>query len=140
MPPAATTTATTAQPSVTLHGIPNCNTVKQAREWLTQHGIDYRFHDFKKAGVDAALIEGWLRDVDLAVLINRKGTTWRGLDDTQKAAADNRAQAIALMIASPSVIKRPVLTMAGKDGARTVVGFTDALYQNLILNLPKNAS
>ncbi len=133
MPPAGTAAvAATEAPSVTLHGIPNCNTVKQARDWLAQHGIAYRFHDFKKAGIDAALVEGWLRDVELAVLINRKGTTWRGLDEAQKAAADNRQQAIALMIASPSVIKRPVLTIAdGKHDGRTVVGFTDALYRSL---------
>jgi arsenate reductase len=124
-------------PAVTLYGIPNCNTVKQARDWLEQHGIDYRFHDFKKTGVDTALIDSWLPQVGLALLINRKGTTWRGLDDSQKAAATDRQQAIALMIASPSVIKRPVLSIGGN---RTVVGFSTALYQELFSTHNKNAS
>lgn len=120
--------------TITLYGIPNCDTVKKARNWLTENGQPYVFHDFKKDGITTALISGWLHDVPADVLINRKGTTWRKLSDEQKAAADNSngddAGAIELMLASPSVIKRPVLSYAGK----TSVGFSDALYQQIFTN------
>ncbi len=113
--------------SITLYGIPNCDTVRKARTWLEARGIAYAFHDFKKAGLDQDLVAGWLRDVDWDVLVNRKGTTWRGLDEARKAAVADAAGATALMLESPSVIKRPVLV---KDG-RTHVGFTDAGYQHI---------
>lgn len=113
--------------TITLYGIPNCDTVKKARTWLETNGIDYTFHDFKKNGIDAALIKGWLKDVPRDTLINRKGTTWRKVSDEQKAEADNDAGAIELMLESPSVIKRPVLSGAGK----TSVGFSADAYQQI---------
>ncbi|MDB5774758.1 MAG: ArsC family reductase [Herbaspirillum sp.] len=116
-----------AKPAVTVYGIPNCSTVKNARVWLDEHGIAYTFHDFKKAGVDLALVDSWLPHLGLDVLINRKGTTWRALSDAQKAAAEDRGQATALMIAQPSVIKRPVLAV---DGV-VHVGFSDAVYSQI---------
>lgn len=112
---------------ITVYGIPNCNTVKSARDWLDSHGIAYAFHDFKKAGVTEALVESWLPHVGLDVLINRKGTTWRALSDAQKDAVADKKKAIALMIAQPSMIKRPVLTVGGKAH----VGFSDAAYQDI---------
>ena len=115
------------KPVITVYGIPNCNTVKNARVWLDLHGIAYTFHDFKKAGVNAALVTSWLPHLGLDVLINRKGTTWRALDDAQKAAAEDTQQAIALMMAQPSVIKRPVLTIDGSAH----VGFSDAAYEQI---------
>lgn len=113
--------------SITLYGIPNCDTVKKARTWLDDHDIAYTFHDFKKAGLDAALVQGWLKDIPRDVLVNRKGTTWRGLSDERKASINDDASATALMVELPSIIKRPVLA----GGKQTQVGFSDALYQQI---------
>ena len=113
--------------SITLYGIPNCDTVKKARTWLDANGTAYTFHDFKKNGLTQELIAGWLKDVPWDVLVNRKGTTWRKLTDEQKAAVVDAASATELMVASPSVIKRPVLSGKGK----TSVGFSDDLYQQI---------
>lgn len=96
-----------------IYGIPNCNSVKKTRAWLETHNIDYQFHDFKKLGVDAATIQSWLKTIPLDVLINKKGTTWRGLSDSEKALADSPETAIELMISKPSVIKRPVVVTDG---------------------------
>lgn len=108
-----------------LHGIPNCDTVKRARAWLAEHGVAYRFHDFKKQGVPAADLPAWLADAGWERLLNRQGTTWRKLDDATKAAASDEAGAATLMSAQPSVIKRPVVRWA--DGALTV-GFDPATF------------
>ncbi|HZW21963.1 ArsC family reductase [Noviherbaspirillum sp.] len=113
--------------TVTLYGIPNCDTVKNARTWLESKGVAYAFHDFKKAGLTPALVDGWLKQVDWEVLVNRKGTTWRGLPDQRKAAVADAASAAALMLESPSVIKRPVLVC----NDTTHVGFSDASYQQI---------
>ena len=116
--------------SITLYGIPNCDTVKKARGWLQEQNVDFIFHDFKKNGLDRDTIETWLTQVGLDVLINRKGTTWRALSGEQKASCVNRDDAIALMLASPSVIKRPVLHIATKDTQQVAVGFSAQLYQS----------
>ncbi len=113
--------------TVQLYGIPNCDTVKKARTWLTANAVDHAFHDFKKQGVDEALLRGWLARVPLATLLNRKGTTWRALSDADKARADTEAGAIALMQQSPSLIKRPVLV----SGDRVAVGFAPDQYASL---------
>lgn len=113
--------------SITLYGIPNCDTVKKARTWLDANDVEYTFHDFKKNGITRELITGWLHDVPWDVLVNRKGTTWRNLSDEQKAAVSDGKSATALMLESPSVIKRPVLSGAGK----TSVGFTADAYQQI---------
>ncbi|MBA4710089.1 ArsC family reductase [Aquitalea aquatica] len=109
---------------ITLYGIPNCNTVKKARQWLTEQQIDYVFHDFKKQGVTEAQLQGWIDAIGLYKLINRQGTTWRGLSDELKAQAATPAGAIAVLQAQPSIIKRPVLEQAGK----TSVGFNEAQW------------
>ena len=101
--------------TITLYGIPNCDTVKKARTWLTSNGVDFVFHDFKKDGIDASLVKTWLRDVPWDVLVNRKGTTWRKLPDERKAEITDAASATALMLESPSVIKRPVLVKDKKS-------------------------
>jgi arsenate reductase (glutaredoxin) len=112
---------------ITLYGIPNCDQVKKARTWLDTHGHPYAFHDFKKAGITAALIDGWLKHLDWETLVNRKGTTWRNLPDERKAAVVDAGSASALMLESPSVVKRPVLAFAD-----TVhVGFSDDNYQRI---------
>ena len=109
---------------ITLYGIPNCNTVKKARQWLTEQQIDYVFHDFKKQGVSAAQLQGWIDAIGLDKLINRQGTTWRGLSDELKAQAATPAGAIAVLQAQPSIIKRPVL----ERPERVSVGFNEAQW------------
>jgi len=110
-----------------LYGIPNCDTVKKARVWLDQNNIAYTFHDFKKAGISLELLVFWLAHVGWDVLVNRKGTTWRALSDERKASVTDAASATALMLESPSVVKRPVLV----TGDSAHVGFSDALYQQI---------
>lgn len=124
--------------SITVFGIPNCDTVKKARDWLQEQNVVFIFHDFKKNGLTRGTVENWLTHVNLDVLINRKGTTWRALTDEQKASCENRDAAIALMIASPSIIKRPVLQIKASNNAnevtntqQVVVGFSTQLYQPL---------
>ncbi len=110
-----------------LYGIPNCDQVKKARTWLDAHAAPHVFHDFKKAGVSRAMIDVWLGAVAWEVLVNRKGTTWRALDDARKGAVIDAASATELMLESPSIIKRPVLCTGGK----TYVAFSDELYQQI---------
>ena len=111
--------------SVVLYGIKACDTMKKARLWLDDHGIDYAFHDYKKDGISDAVLEGWVRQVGWDVLLNKAGTTFRKLAPEQK---DNLTQdkAVALMLAQPSMIKRPVLERAGKV---VRVGFKPAEYE-----------
>jgi Spx/MgsR family transcriptional regulator len=94
---------------IQLYGIPNCDTVKRARAWLAAHGAEHDFHDFKKAGVPARELPRWLAALGRERLLNRAGSTWRKLDEAQRAAAADEAGAAALMRAQPSVIKRPVV-------------------------------
>ena len=101
-----------------VYGIPNCSSVKKAREWLTEQGQDYEFHDFKKQGVPAAPLAHWVQACGWEVLLNRKGTTWRQLDTATQAAVHDAASAQTLMLAQPSIIKRPVI--AWPSGAITV--------------------
>jgi Spx/MgsR family transcriptional regulator len=105
---------------IRLYGIANCDTVKRARAWLAAQGAEVDFHDFKKAGVPLCGLDRWLAAAGWETLLNRKGTTWRKLDDAQRGAAADEAGARALMLAQPSVIKRPVVQWA--DG-RISVGF-----------------
>jgi len=109
-----------------VYGIPNCSTVKKARDWLTSHGRSYIFHDYKKEGIAPETLQAWLGDVPLDTLLNRRGTTWRGLDDVQRAIAETPAGAVALMTEHPSLIKRPVVV--GDDGHVKTVGFSDPMY------------
>jgi arsenate reductase (glutaredoxin) len=113
--------------AVVLYGIPNCDTVKKARNWLDANAIDYAFHDFKKAGVKTELLKEWLAMIEWEVLVNRKGLTWRGLSDERKAAVTDSHNAASLMQESPSVIKRPVLCVDGK----IQVGFSAENYQQI---------
>jgi arsenate reductase len=113
--------------TITVYGIPNCDQVKKARTWLNDHALPFDFHDFKKAGVSRFLIETWLAHIPLDVLLNKKGTTWRGLPELRKAAITDTDSAIELMLESPSVIKRPVLV---KDN-KAAVGFSADQYQQI---------
>jgi arsenate reductase len=108
---------------VTIYGIKNCDTMKKARLWLDAHGVAYAFHDYKAAGIDRASLERWAGQVDWTVLLNRSGTTFRALPDADKADLD-QAKAIGLMLAQPSMIKRPVLDIGG----RLLVGFKPDQY------------
>ena len=110
---------------ITLYGIPNCDTVKKARAWLTAHGVAAGFHDVKKAGVPDDRLAAWLDAVGWERLLNRQGTTWRKLDETLRAGVVDTASAAALMRAQPTVIKRPVVDWA--DGT-TTVGFDEARF------------
>lgn len=103
---------------ITLYGIPNCDTVKKARAWLTDHGAPYQFHDFKKQGVPPALLDGWLQTIGWETLVNRHGTMWRKLDAAAQAAVVDAASARALVLTQPSIIKRPVVVWV--DGAVSV--------------------
>ena len=115
-------------PTTVVYGIPNCDSVKKARVWLEEHGVEFEFHDFKKAGVNDKLLQDWLKDVPLDQLINKRGTTWRGLSDVHKAEADTTAGAIALMIHKPSIIKRPVIVVNGRV---KTLGFSADNYASL---------
>jgi len=107
----------------TIYGIKACDTMQKARAWLSGHGVACDFHDYKTQGVDRARLEGWARQVGWAVLLNRAGTTFRKLPDADKADL-NEAKAIALMLAQPSMIKRPVLEAEGG----LLVGFRPEAY------------
>ncbi len=108
----------------TLYAIPNCDTVKKARAWLAEHGITYQFHDYKKQGIDRQTIDRWLTQKSWEELVNRAGTTWKQLSDAEKPT--DAAGAIALMLAKPSVIRRPLIE---SNGQLVAVGFTANDYE-----------
>lgn len=110
----------------TIYGIKNCETMKKARAWLDKHEIAYAFHDYKTSGIDKATLEGWVRKVGWETLLNRAGTTFRKLPDGDKEGLTEK-RAIALMLAQPSVIKRPVLDKRGK----LTVGFKPESYERI---------
>jgi len=110
----------------TMYGIKNCDTIKKARTWLESHKVDYDFHDYKAQGIDKPTLEGWVRKVGWEVLLNRAGTTFKKLPDADKENVTEK-KAIALMLAQPSMIKRPVLEAKGK----VTVGFKPDEYKKL---------
>ncbi len=97
-----------------IYGIPNCNTVKKARQWFEENSIPFEFHDFKKEGADLALLKNWAIQVGWEALLNRKGLTWRGLSEMEKASIKNEKSAIQLMEEKTSIIKRPVIVKNDK--------------------------
>ncbi|MGE5154586.1 MAG: ArsC family reductase [Bdellovibrio bacteriovorus] len=111
---------------VTLYGIANCDTMKKARAWLDGRGVAYVFHDFKKAGVDEALVRGWVTELGWEALVNRRGTTWRRLPESAREGIDAEA-AVRLLVEHPSLIRRPVLDTGGTRH----VGFSEDLYRGL---------
>jgi Spx/MgsR family transcriptional regulator len=112
--------------AVTIYGIKNCDTMKKARAWLDQRGVAYAFHDYKASGIDRRRLEGWARAVGWESLVNRAGTTFRKLPDKEKDGLTEK-KAIALLLAQPSMIKRPVLDIGG----RLTVGFKPEQYETL---------
>lgn len=109
-----------------MYGIRNCDTVKKARAWLESQGVPYDFHDYKVSGIDRARLQQWCSVLGWETLLNRAGTTFRKLPDRDKSAS-TKDEAVALMLTHPSLIRRPVLELAG----RLVVGFKPELYKTL---------
>lgn len=113
--------------TITLYGIKNCDTVKKARTWLDDRNIEYAFHDYKTAGITADLLQGWCKELGWETLLNRAGTTFRKLPNADKQSLTER-KAIALMLAQPSMIKRPVLDL----GKQRLTGFKPELYEDAL--------
>ena len=111
----------------TLYGIPNCDTIKKARKWLGDNNIAYEFHDYKKVGIDKETLQNWCKELGYETLINKRGTTWRKLDDELKNNI-NEANAIKIMQENTSVIKRPVLI----SDKTKIVGFNETDYKSLL--------
>ncbi len=112
--------------SITIYGIKNCDTMKKARAWLDKHGVGYNFHDYKTAGIDKDRLARWSKAVGWEILLNRAGTTFRKLPDADKTNLTEK-KAMALMLAQPSMIKRPVL----ESGCKLLVGFKPESYEAL---------
>ena len=112
---------------IKIYGIPNCDTMKKARRWLDDNGVEYTFHDYRKLGVPEKELARWVRNAGWETLLNRRGTTWRKLDDARKNSIDE-ASAIQIMLDNPGIIKRPVL----ESGKLLLVGFRQEDYQRLI--------
>jgi len=111
---------------IKLYGIPNCDTIKKARNWLKDNGIDYEFHNYKKLGVPEKELKAWVKKLGWEVLLNKRGTTWRKLDDTTKESLDETV-AIKVMLENPSIIKRPVLV----NKKNILVGFNADEYSQI---------
>ena len=112
---------------VTIYGIKNCDTMKKARAWLDKSGVEYKFHDYKSAGIERDLLERWAKKLGWETLLNRAGTTFRKLPEKDKQVSDAK-KAIALMLAQPSMIKRPVLELGG---GKLIVGFKPEIYKTM---------
>lgn len=113
---------------IIVHGIPNCDTVKKARAWLSERGVPHRFHDFRKDGVPADRLDHWLDTLGWERVVNRRGTTWRKLDAATQASVVDAASARALVLREPSLIKRPVVSWGGA----TTVGFDEAEWHSRV--------
>lgn len=118
--------------AVTLYGIPNCDTVKKSRAWFADRGIEVAFHDFKKAGLDDAVLQEWLRTLGAQQLLNRRGTTWRKLMPQQQASAEHDAGVAALLLAQTSLIKRPVVRLEVDGKTHYTVGHVPEVWQTLL--------
>ena len=114
--------------SITIYGIKNCETMKKARSWLDNRGVAYSFHDYKTAGIERERLERWEKKVGWEILLNRAGTTFRKLPDKEKTGL-NAQKAVALMLAQPSMIKRPVLDLGG---GKLLVGFAPEQYDQAL--------
>ena len=113
--------------AIILYGIPNCDTVKKARVWLDGRGVGYDFHDYKKAGIDEARLRAWVAELGWESVLNRAGTTFRKLPEADREGID-ADKAVALMLAQPSMIKRPMLDL----GERRIAGFRPEIYDSAI--------
>ena len=120
----------TAPLIITLYGIKSCDTMKKARTWLDSHGVKYEFHDYKAVGIDKAVLTRWCDELGWEVLLNRNGTTFRKLPESQKTGL-TELRAVNLMVAQPSMIKRPVLEFS----KRLLVGFQPAVYTEALRDI-----
>jgi Spx/MgsR family transcriptional regulator len=111
---------------ITLYGIKNCDTVKKARNWLDLHGIEYRFHDFREDGLEAAAVSAWLAELGWEQLVNKRSTSWKALDARDRETMDEKSALRAIM-AQPTLIKRPLLD----TGHERFTGFSAANYQQI---------
>ena len=109
-----------------LFGIKNCDTVKKARRWLEDHGIEYQFHDFRQDGLDTKQLSGWVETLGWEAVVNKRSTTWRNLSDKEKEISSN-SQAIKLLAANPTLIKRPVV----EKNNTLLIGFKEATFKQL---------
>ena len=124
--------------TVTVYGIPNCDQIRKTRQWLAEHGIDHHFHDYRRDGLDRELLAGWVAAVGHDTLLNRRGTTWRALDEAARQSATDPGQAIALMLAQPALIKRPVIRL--DDTGALLVGFSASALQQALADHPARPS
>ncbi len=108
-----------------VYGIPNCNTVKKALDWLKQHQVDFEFHDYKKKGITKTKLEEWAAKVGWEALLNKKGTTWRQLAPTVQQSILNKEAAFNLILEKPSVTKRPIL----ESNNKILIGFDEVAYK-----------
>lgn len=111
---------------MTVYGIKNCNTVKTAIDWLKQHNIPFEFHDYKTKGISSSMLQSWASQVGWESLVNKRGTTWRQLDQVTQLAITTEKAAIDLMKEKTSVIKRPLIE---RDGRVIALGFDEAVYR-----------
>lgn len=111
-----------------IYGIKNCNTMKKAFTWLDEHQINYQFHNYKTDGLSAELLNDLLKLVDWQSLLNTRGTTWRKLDEALRDQIDNQDAAIKIMLANPSILKRPLLI----DGKQALLGFSEESYSEFV--------
>ena len=109
---------------IKMYGIPNCDTIKKARKWLQQHEVEYRFHDYKKLGIDEDQLKNWIETMGWEQLINKRGTSWRKLDENTRSGMNDQA-AIRVMQKNPSIIKRPLLQVRDQF----IIGFDEAEYR-----------
>ncbi len=110
-----------------VYGIPNCDTIRKARKWLQSHGLEYQFHDFRKDGLEPALLQEWADTLGWETLLNRRGTSWRKLPEKTRDSVDAKA-AVRIMLEQPAIIKRPVLV----KGKKILVGFNEDDYRKLL--------
>ena len=111
-----------------IYGIKNCNTMKKAFTWLDKHQVNYQFHNYKTDGLSVELLNDLLKLVDWQSLLNTRGTTWRKLDEALRNQIDNQDAAIKVMLANPSILKRPLLI----DGKRALLGFSEESYSEFV--------
>ncbi|MGP4865124.1 arsenate reductase [Psychrobacter sp. T6-5] len=120
--------------TITIYGIKSCSTMKKAFTKLDELGVSYEFHDYKKQGIDKATVQRWVNELGIDKVLNKRGTTWRKLDDSQKQAADTSVDAaIALLVENTSMIKRPIVEgqLADKDRAILLCGFDEADFERM---------
>ena len=117
-------------PPVTVYGIENCDQVRKARTWLNQHEQHFTFHDFRKQGLSEPLLQGWMRHVPWDALLNKRGLTWRQLEEARRATITDQSAALELMLELPTLVKRPILV----HGDDVLVGFSDIVYEKHFSN------